>query len=165
MSEQNRAAQRAVPEQLERALAAEVSLRSRLRHVAVGLAGGCGAAVIAVLWATEPDALPKRTQVAFAGLIAIGLAWAVLAGWVLSRRRPMFARDRVLSARIALAATVVTAVAGVAVAAVRGSTVDLVATAAGGAVFAAAAVLALVRARRRRRELLRLRDALRQDAP
>ncbi|MDN3029583.1 transmembrane transport protein [Streptomyces sp. S.PB5] len=165
MSEQNRAGQRAVPEQLERALAAEVSLRSRLRHVAVGLAGGCGAAVIAVLWATEPHALPPRTQAVFAGLIAIGLAWAVFAGWVLSRRRPLFARDRVLSARIALAATVVSALAGVALAAVRGSTADLVATAVGGVVCTAAAMLTLVRARRRRRELLRLREALRHDAP
>ncbi|MBC7272358.1 MAG: transmembrane transport protein [Streptomyces sp.] len=152
-----------MPEQLARALATEVSLRSRLRHVAVGLAGGCGAAVIAVLWATEPGALPTRTRAAFAGLIAIGLAWAVFAGWVLTRRRPLFARDRVVSARIALAATVVTALAGVALAAARGSTADLVATAAAGVVFTAAAMLALVRARRRRRELLHLRDALRQD--
>ncbi|MFC8424681.1 transmembrane transport protein [Streptomyces sp. NPDC057236] len=164
MSEQNRAAQRAVPEQLERALATEVSLRSRLRHVAVGLAGGCGAVMIAVLWATEPHAPPPRTQAVFAGLIAIGLAWAVFAGWVLSRRRPLFARDRVLSARIALAATVVTTLAGVVLAAVRGSTADLVATATGGVVFTAAAMLTLVRAQHRRRELLRLRDALRQDA-
>ncbi|MFB8777945.1 transmembrane transport protein [Streptomyces broussonetiae] len=163
MSEQNRAARRALPEQLERALATEVSLRSRLRHVAVGLAGGCGAAVIAVLWATEPDALPTRTQAAFAGLIAIGLGWAVFAGWVLTRRRPLFARDRVVSARIALAATVVTALAAVALAGARGSTADLAATAAGGAVFTATAMLALVRARRRRRELLHLRDALRHD--
>ncbi|MER6620919.1 transmembrane transport protein [Streptomyces sp. NPDC000931] len=164
MSEQNRAAQRAVPEQLERVLATEVSLRSRLRHVAVGLAGGCGAAMIAVLWVTEPHAPPPHTQAVFAGLIAIGLAWAVFAGWVLNRRRPLFARDRVLSARIALAATVVTALAGVALAAVRGSTADLVATATGGVVFTAAAMLTLVRARHHRRELLRLRDALRQDA-
>ncbi|WP_405742457.1 transmembrane transport protein [Streptomyces sp. NBC_00028] len=165
MSEQNRAAHRAVPERLERALAMEVSLRSRLRHVAVGLAGGCGAAMIAVLWATEPNALPARTQAAFAGLIAIGLAWAAFAGWVLTLRRPLFARDRVLSAWIALTATVVTALSGVALAAVRGSTADLTATAAGGAVFTAAAMCALVRARHRRHELLQLRDALRQDTP
>ncbi|MEU9337317.1 transmembrane transport protein [Streptomyces sp. NPDC048290] len=165
MSEQHRAAQRAVPERLERALAAEVSLRSRLRHVAAGLAGGCGAAVIAMLWATEPNALPTRTRAVFAGLIAVGLVWAVFAGWVLSRRRPLFARDRVLSAGIAVAATVVTALAGVTLAAVRGSTTDVVATAAGGVAVTAAAMLTLVRARRRRRELLRLRDALRQDTP
>ncbi|MEU9221465.1 transmembrane transport protein [Streptomyces sp. NPDC048376] len=164
MSEQNRAVPRALPEQLERVLATEVSLRSRLRHVAVGLAGGCGAAMIAVLWATEPRALPPRTQVVFAGLIAIGLAWTVFAGWVLRRRRPLFARDRVLSARIALAATMVTAVVGVALAAVRGSTDDLVAVATGGVVLTAGAVLALLRARHRRRALLRLRDALQRDA-
>ncbi|NUP20903.1 MAG: transmembrane transport protein [Streptomyces sp.] len=165
MSEQNRAAERAVPEPLEHTLAMEVSLRSRLRHVAVGLAGGCGAAMIAVLWATEPHALPARTQAVFGGLIAIGLAWAAFAGWMLGWRRPLFARDRVLSALIALAATVVTALSGVALTAVRGSTADLTATAAGGAVFTAIAMLALVRARRRRRELLQLRDALRQDTP
>ncbi|MFE3645410.1 transmembrane transport protein [Streptomyces sp. NPDC059169] len=165
MSEQSRAAVGAVPEQLERVLAAEVSWHARLRHVAVGLVGGCGAALIAVLWATEPDALPGRTQAAFAGLITIGLAWAVFAGWVLSRRRPLFARDRVLSARIALAATMVTALAGVALAAVRGSAADLVATAAGGGVFTVAAVLALVRARRRRRELLRLWEVFQHDTP
>jgi hypothetical protein len=164
MSERKSAARRAAPGRLERVLAAEVSLRSRLAHVAVGLAGGCGAAVLAVLWATEPHALPPRTRVAFAGLIAVGLAWAVFAGWVLSRRRPLFARDRVLSARIALAATSVTSLTGVALAAARGGTADLVATAAGGVVLTGAATLALVRARHRRRELLRLRDALRQDA-
>lgn len=159
MTEHNRPARRTVPERLERALAAEVSLRSRLRHLAVGLAGGCGAAVIAVLWATEPHALPTRTRAAFAALIAIGLAWAVFAAWVLSRRRPLFAQDRVLSARIALAATVITTLGAVALAAARGSTADLAATAAGGAALTATAVLVLLRARRRRRELVRLRDA------
>ncbi|WCN05304.1 transmembrane transport protein [Streptomyces sp. M92] len=163
MSERNRAARRTVPERLEHTLATEVSLRSRLRHVAVGLAGTCGAALIAVLWVTEPSTLPTRTRAVFAGLIAVGLAWAVFAGWVLSRRRPLFAQDRVLSARIALVATVFTALAGVALAAARGTGADLAATAAGGGVFTATAALALVRAQRRRGALLRLRDALRQD--
>ncbi|MCZ7462317.1 transmembrane transport protein [Streptomyces sp. WMMC940] len=164
MSEQKPAAQRGVPEQLDRALAAELSLRSRMRHVAVGLAGGGGAALIAVLWATEPDPLPARTQLAFAGLVVVGLAWAGFAGWVLSRRRPLFARDRVLGASLALGATAVTAVAGTVLAAVRGTAADVLATAVGGVVLTAAAVLVLVRARSRRRELLRLRDALRRGA-
>ncbi|WCN05184.1 hypothetical protein [Streptomyces sp. M92] len=94
--------------------------------------------------ATEPHALPPRAQAVFAGLIALGPASAGFAGWVLSRRRPLFAKDRVLSARIALAVPAVTAVVGV--------------------IVTAAAVLALVRARHRRGELLRLRDALRQGA-
>ncbi len=60
-----------------------------------------------------------RAQAVFAGLIAMWSAWAVFAGWVLSGRRPLFALHRVPAARIALAATVVTALAGVALAAVR----------------------------------------------
>ncbi|WP_053758951.1 hypothetical protein [Streptomyces sp. AS58] len=164
MSEQNPAAHRNVPDELERALAAEVSLGSRLRHVAVGLAGGCTAALIAVLWATEPHPLPARTQAAFAGLIAIGLAWAAVAGWVLTRRRPLFARDRVLGARLALVAAVVTGVAGTALAAARASTAEALATALAGLTLVAAAGLLLVRANSRRRELLRLRDALRREA-
>ncbi|GHF99402.1 MULTISPECIES: transmembrane transport protein [Amycolatopsis] len=160
MSEHDDAVARAVPEELERALAAEVSLRSRMRHVAVGLAGGCGAALLTVLWVTEPHPLPARTQAAFAGLIAVGLAWAAFAGWVLSRRRPLFARDRVLGARLALAASAVTGAAGTAVAAARGTTAELLATALTGGVLVAAAGLLLARAHARRRALLRLRDTL-----
>ncbi|MEU4683037.1 transmembrane transport protein [Streptomyces xinghaiensis] len=163
MSEPNPAARRGVPGELERALAAEVSLGSRVRHLAVGLAGGCGAALIAVLWATEPHPLPLRTRAAFAGLIAIGLAWAVFAGWVLSRRRPLFARDRVLAAGLALVAASVTGVAGTALAAVRATTAGVLVTALAGVLLVAAAGLALVRARSRRRELLGLRSALQQD--
>ncbi|MCC5034691.1 transmembrane transport protein [Streptomyces sp. WAC 00631] len=165
MSEPNPAAQGGVAGELERALAAEVSLGSRIRHLAVGLAGGCGAALIAVLWATEPHPLPLRTRAAFAGLIAIGLAWAAFAGWVLSRRRPLFARDRVLAARLALVAAAVTGVAGTALAAVRATTAGVLVTALAGVLLVAAAGLALVRARSRRRELLALRSALQQDRP
>ncbi|MEV0173268.1 transmembrane transport protein [Streptomyces sp. NPDC050803] len=165
MSEQNHGVHREVPEALERALAAETSLRSRMRYVAAGLAGGCAAALITVLWATEPDPLPARTQAAFAGLIAIGLAWAVFAGWVLSRRRPLFARDRVLGARLALVVTVMSSAAGTALAAVRGTAAGALAVALAGAALVAAAGVLLARAQARRRELTRLRDALREERP
>lgn len=160
----DRGAQREMPEELERALVAEVSLRSRMRYMVVGLAGGCGAALVAVLWVTEPGPLPARTQVAFAGLIVVGVAWAALAGWILSRRRPLFARDRVLGAWLALVVTTVTGVAGVALTAVRGTAAEALAVALAGAALVATAGLLLVRARFRRRELLRLRDALRREA-
>ncbi|MBQ0985189.1 transmembrane transport protein [Streptomyces sp. F63] len=165
MREPEPAARRGVPEELRRALAAEISLGSRIRHVAVGLAGGCGAALIAVLWATEPHPLPVRTRAAFAGLIAIGLAWAAFAGWVLSRRRPLYARDRVLAARLALVAAAATGAAGTALAAVRAGTAGVLVTAPVGVLLVTAAGLALARARSHRRELLRLRSALRQDTP
>ncbi|WP_222109567.1 hypothetical protein [Streptomyces cupreus] len=97
MTEQDYGAHRGVPAELESALAAEVSLRSRMRYVAVGLAGGCAALLIALMWATEPQPLPARTQAAFAGLIAAGPAWATVAGWAVSRRRPRYAQDQVLT--------------------------------------------------------------------
>ncbi|MEU6863273.1 transmembrane transport protein [Streptomyces sp. NPDC046876] len=162
---QSSADRRDVPEELERALAAEVSLGARMRHTAVGLAGGCGAALVGLLWATEPGPLPVRTQAAFAGLIAIGLAWAVFAGWVLTRRRPLYARDRVLGARLALAATAATGAAGTVLAALRASAAAALTTAFVGAAFAAAAGYALARAHSRRRALLRLHDAFRHEDP
>ncbi|MDT0306904.1 transmembrane transport protein [Streptomyces sp. DSM 44917] len=164
MSERDRGARREASEELRRVLAAEASLRARMRHVAVGLAGGCGAALIALLWATEPGPLPLRTRVAFGGLIAVGLAWAAFAGWVLSRRRPLFARDRVLGARLALVVSTATGVAGTALAAVRGTgAAGVLAAASAGALLVAAAGVLLARARSRRRELLRLRDSLREE--
>ncbi|MFI9332797.1 transmembrane transport protein [Kitasatospora sp. NPDC052868] len=164
MSEYHDAARRAVPKELERALEAEVSLRSRMRHVAVGLGGCCSAALVTVLWVTEPHPLPARTQAAFAGLIAVGLAWAAFTGWVLSRRRPLFARDQVLGARLALAVSAGTCAVGTTLAATRGTTAETLATALAGGVLIAVAGLLLARAHARRRALLRLRDTLREGA-
>ncbi|CAN3979320.1 transmembrane transport protein [Kitasatospora purpeofusca] len=166
MSERNVAAGGAgVPQGLERALAAEVSLAARVRNLAVGLAGGGAAALVAVLWATEPQPLPVRTRLAFAGLIAVGLAWAAFASWTLTRKRPLYARDRVLAGRIALAAASATAGAGTVLAVLRGTPVEVLVTAVTGLALVVAAGLALRRARVRHRELLRLRDALRQETP
>jgi hypothetical protein len=151
-----------VPASLARTIAAETSLRSRIGHLAVGLAGGLGATLIALLWATEPDALPARTQAAFGGLIAVGLAWAAFAGWVLARRRPLYGYDQVLGAWIALTASTATGVVGVIVTAARGSAAAASAAALAGGTLVAVAVLLLVRAHRRRRGLLRRRDELRR---
>lgn len=164
MSEADHGAHRQVPEELEHALAAEVSLRSRMRHVAVGLAGGCGSALVAVLWATEPQPLPARTQAAFGALIAVGLAWGAFAGWALSRRRPLFARDRVLGARLALVVTTATSVAGVTLAAVRGTAAGALGFSLAGAALVTTAGLLLARAQSRHRELLRLRDVLQRES-
>jgi hypothetical protein len=83
--------------------------------LAAGIAGLAGATAIATLWATEPGRLPTRTAAAFAGLIVIGLSWAVLAGWTLLKR-PVFAAERVAAGTLAVvfttASTLVTAVIG-----------------------------------------------------
>jgi hypothetical protein len=111
--------------------------------LAAGIAGLAGATMLASLWATEP--LPARTRTAFAGLIVIGLSWAVLAVWALVRR-PLFAEDRVIAAGLAVvfttATTVVTAVVAGPLAAGP------------GLLTAAVAIVLLVRARAHRSWLL-----------
>ncbi|GAA4686659.1 hypothetical protein GCM10023347_47560 [Streptomyces chumphonensis] len=159
-----RPAPREVPEELVRTLARETSLGRRVRHLATGLAGGCGAALLTLLWATEPAPLPLRTRVAFAGLIAVGLAWAALACWTLTRRHPLYGADRVLAAGVALGAASATALGAVVLAAVRGTAALAVGTGVAGALAVTAAALLLGRARGRRRALLDRRDALRAES-
>ncbi|MEU4518960.1 hypothetical protein AB0F52_09600 [Amycolatopsis sp. NPDC024027] len=48
--------------------------------------------------------LPPRTKVAFAVLVAVGLAWAAFGAWAVTRRAPLFARDRVIAGWLGLTA-------------------------------------------------------------
>jgi hypothetical protein len=47
--------------------------------------------------------LPARTQAAFAASVAIGLAWAGFAAWVLAKTRVLFANHRIHASRMATA--------------------------------------------------------------
>jgi hypothetical protein len=85
-------------------LSGRLSLRRRVATVSALLGGLVMAVVIGLLWATEP-ALPPRTQIAFGVMVGIGLAWAAYGVWVLVRRAPLFALDRVVAAWLALTAT------------------------------------------------------------
>ncbi|HEX8629634.1 MAG TPA: hypothetical protein VF755_15820 [Catenuloplanes sp.] len=136
------------PEQLVR----ELSLPRRVGYVVAGLGGGAGSVIIGWLWATEPVALPVRTQVAFAAMIMVGAAWAGFATWALARH-PLFALDRVIAAGLALLFSTVVTVGTTTIALVRGSVAGvLVGGALGLAMIVAAGVL-LARARAYRREL------------
>ncbi|MER7282487.1 hypothetical protein ABT369_49455 [Dactylosporangium sp. NPDC000244] len=97
------------PDDMLTRLSGRLSLRRRLAVVAVLLAGAAMSLLTGLLWATEP-ALPTRTQAAFGAMIAVGLAWVAYAVWVLTRRLPLFALDRVVAAWLGLAATVAVAV-------------------------------------------------------
>jgi hypothetical protein len=94
------------PDEVLARLDAPLSLRRRVGYLAVGLAGLTGSALIGLLWATEPG-LPQRTKVAFGALVAIGLWWAVFAGWAVTRRAPLFARDRVVAGWLGVGAWLV----------------------------------------------------------
>jgi hypothetical protein len=88
--------------ELQQIAAAHVALPSRMVHVCLLAASLTMAVAIGSLWATEAS-LPPRTQVAFALIVAIAVAWAIFAAWVLARRRVLYGADRVIAARMGLA--------------------------------------------------------------
>ena len=129
------------PEELVRAL----SLPRRIGHVLVGLGGLAAAAVIGQLWATEPVALPARTQIAFAAMITIGLSWTVFAAYAVIHR-PLFAVDRVIAATLATTFSTLLTAGTVLLALTRGSTAGAWAASGVGLVLIGTACLVLRRA-------------------
>jgi hypothetical protein len=89
---------------LQRLTDTELSMPSRLGHVALLLAALTMTGVIATLWATEP-ALPLRAQLAFGVMVAIGSSWVIFALRVLTTRRILLARHRIVAGRMAVTFT------------------------------------------------------------
>ena len=140
---------------------AELSLSARLGYVALLLFAAAMTAVITSLWLTEP-ALPVRTQVAFGVMNLIGASWLALSIWALSARRPLFARDRVIAGRMAVAFTSVFLLGAVAAVIVADNAMSH-AVLATGAVMLGLAIRAWSVARRRFAELILSRDALTEE--
>jgi hypothetical protein len=147
------------PEEMIDKLSRRLSLPRLVATVVATLGGLLMAAIVGLLWATEPG-LPPRAQTAFAVMVAIGLAWAVYGAWALTRRTPLFALDRVISGWLAVAATcLLTLFAGLtAVVWHRGTT----ASAAAAATLLIVAIVNLTRAHTHRAALLRRKRDLDQ---
>jgi hypothetical protein len=145
------------PEQMINQLSGRLSLRRRVAIVVAMLGGLTVASVVGLLWATEP-ALPGRTRVAFGALVVVGLAWAGYGVWVLTRRTPLYALDRVIAAWLALTATSLLAGTVAVVAILRHRAEPVAAGTALGLLVVA--VANLVRARARRAALLRRKREL-----
>jgi hypothetical protein len=143
------------PEHIVRGL----SLPRRVGHLVAGLGGLVTAAVVALLWVTEPGELPVRTRIAFAAMIGIGMTWAGFAGWALARR-PLFAIDRVIAAWLAVTFSALTTLAMVTIALTRASTAGALACGALGTTLTLAASTTLARARTYRGTLLASRHEL-----
>ncbi|MEV0620560.1 hypothetical protein AB0I81_45060 [Nonomuraea sp. NPDC050404] len=138
-------------EEMLRRLDPSLSPMKRVRAVAALVAGLAGAVFVAALWGGEPGPLPGSTQLAFGLLAGFCLAWAGYGGWLLTRRVPLFATDRVIAAWIGLAASTATTAVLTVVAVQRGSGLGP----ALGGVFVLVALVLTVRAHTRRAELLR----------
>jgi hypothetical protein len=144
---------------VQRLVAAQLSVPSRVGHVILLVASLVVATAVASLWATEPS-LPVRTHVAFAFIVSAAAAWAVFAAWVLARRRVLFGADRVLAAKMgmtfsALAAAGMAALGywgGLGRGAYSGALVQIL--------LCAVAVVLLIRARRHVTALSRRRQEL-----
>ncbi|MBE1876053.1 hypothetical protein [Myceligenerans pegani] len=130
-----------------------LSARARVRAVAMLVLGLAGAVFVTALWWTEPGPLPVRTQVGFALLSAVCLAWAGYGSWLLRRKVPLFAADQVVAAWIGLVASLATSALLVVVTVQRGA--GPWAPLLVGAALTVVAATLLVRARRRRAALLR----------
>jgi hypothetical protein len=137
----------------------ELSRTDRLRYLTVGLASLVVTAVTGSLWATEPS-LPFRTHLAFAGIIVIGTGWMAVAAYLLTRRRPLYAADRVLATGLAVVATSAGGLATTALAGIRGGVLPALTAGAVTTAFVATSAVLHLGARRRRDALLARRRGL-----
>lgn len=135
-----------------------LSPRARYGHLVLLLGASAMGVLVLSLLMTEP-ALPLRTQAAFGAMMIIALGWVAYAAWVLSRRRPLFQRHRVVAASMGTGFSAVFAAVTAAAAWLTGSAAAAMASAL-GAVFVGVGVVLFVRARGRRNALLERRDAL-----
>ena len=141
---------------------AELSTRARAGHIVLLLVSLLMTIGIVSLWVTEPS-LPARTHLAFGVMTAIGLSWSAFAIGVLTRRRTLFVRHRIMAGWLAVTFSSVFVVAALAAGYVAGIRAALPA-AVMGAVMLAAAVFVLLRAHRAVARLERRRQALEREA-
>lgn len=146
---------------VRRIATAELSPQSRVAHGVLLAASLAMTVVLAALLLTEPD-LPLRTWTALAVLAAIGMSWTGYAAWVLTQRRVLFARQRVVAGWLALIFTSIFTVGAFAIGIATDAPAGF-ATGGLGLGLVAASGLLLARARRRLAVLLDRRRAL--EAP
>lgn len=145
-------------EDLRRLADAELSLPSRLAYVALLLGALTMTVIVAALWITEPQ-VPRRTAIAFAVLTGIGLSWVAFAARVLTHKRILLARHRIVAGRLAVVFSAVFVLGALTVSLASGRPEGF-AAAGLGLVMTGVAVLMLVRAHRAFARLVERRDAL-----
>ena len=145
-------------EELRRLTASELSRAARMRYVGLLLAASTMTVIVTALLITEPS-LPLRTSIALGVLAVIGLSWVAFAAWVLTRRRILLGRDRVVAGRLAVVFSAVFGVGATAVGYVTSSRTPFAAAAMGVGMLVIAVAM-LVRARRNVERLSKRRAEL-----
>jgi len=159
LSDPNRLIPGVTAEEIRHVVTRELSTVARLAHVALLVGASLVVVLVGSLWMTEPD-LPVRTRIAFASIVAIGLAWVGFASWVLTRRRVLYGHDRVLAGWMAVLFCAMFSVGAVAIAASGlGGGAGYLAAAMGAALLAVA-IAVLRMAQRKQAELVARRGEL-----
>jgi hypothetical protein len=147
--------------ELHRIAAAELSRSARVGYVALLMAALTMTLIVAALWLTEPR-LPGRTALAFSIFIVIGLSWASFAAWVLTHKRVLLARHRIVAGRLAVVFSTVFAVGALAVSVSSHRPAGFAAAGLGVVLMSVAGVM-LVRAERAFSRLTERRSALERE--
>jgi hypothetical protein len=147
-------------DQVQQLVRRELSTPKRVGYSLLCMFTVTAAGLIALLWLTEPAPLPLRTQVAFGLLVAINLAWSVFFGWVVTRRKVLFAMHSVIAGWMSVAFCSIFLLMGLAIAVARMNFTALAAVGILGAAQLIVAALVLRQAQRRRNSLLARRHDL-----
>lgn len=135
-----------------------LSSPARYFHVAVLVLALIMCSLLGALLVTETD-LPGRTQLAFSAMLALGMGWAVYAGWALASRCTLLVYQQVVAGWMAVGGTGAFFVCSAAAAFAGSSTLALIAMVIAGTMLAGALAI-LGRALRKKRELRALKEHL-----
>jgi O-antigen/teichoic acid export membrane protein len=138
----------------------ELSTATRVGFTLLLLVTLLAAGLISLLWMTEPNSLPFRTQMAFGMIVVFNLCWAVLCGWVLAQRKVLFAAQQVIAGWMAVVFCAIFLLMASFIAYQRAHLAALMTVTGFGVLQMVAALMLLGRARRHRRKLLYRRDEL-----
>ena len=148
----------ALVDDLRRITASELSRPARIGYVSLALAASTMTVIVTALLLTEPS-LPLRASIALGVLAVIGVSWVAFALWVLTRRRILLGRHRVVAGRMAVGFSAVLCIGALAVGYATSSR-SAFAAAAMGVLMILIATVMLVRARRTVEQLSKRRDEL-----
>ncbi|HNV85299.1 MAG TPA: hypothetical protein PLF92_07615 [Arenimonas sp.] len=132
---------------LEQLTSHALSAPARFWHVGLLLAALAMSIILIALLVTEP-AIPMRTRIAFAVMLAMSLSWMAYSIWVLKNRLTLLANHRIVAGKMAVAFTAIFTVSALATGFFAGKATGFLAAGMGAALLVIALGL-LARAKRR----------------